>query len=166
MRIETELKYDFDDVLIRPKRSTLTSRKEVDLTRTFRFKYGGSYHGIPVMAANMDGVGTLEVGKTLSDLDLFTCYKKDIDEAELIKTLKENEGNNVAVTIGRNNHDYEKLIRIKKELFPHYKLVNICVDVANGYSQAFVDLIKVVRKTFPGSNVIAGNVVTGEMVEE
>ena len=57
MRIETELKYDFDDVLIRPKRSTLSSRKEVDLTRTFRFKYGGSYRGIPVMAANMDGVG-------------------------------------------------------------------------------------------------------------
>ena len=71
MRIETELKYDFDDVLIRPKRSTLSSRKEVDLTRTFRFKYGGSYRGIPVMAANMDGVGTLEVGRTLSDLDYF-----------------------------------------------------------------------------------------------
>ena len=71
MRIETELKYDFDDVLIRPKRSTLSSRKEVDLTRTFRFKYGGSYRGIPVMAANMDGVGTLETGRTLRDLDLF-----------------------------------------------------------------------------------------------
>ena len=166
MRIETELKYDFDDVLIRPKRSTLTSRKEVDLTRTFRFKYGGSYHGIPVMAANMDGVGTLEVGEALSDLDLFTCYKKDIDEAELIKTLKENEGNHVAVTIGTNEYDYKKLIRINKTLQPHIRVRNICVDVANGYTQAFVDLVKVVRKTFPSSNIIAGNVVTGEMVEE
>ena len=69
MRIETELKYDFDDVLIRPKRSTLTSRKDVDLYRIFKFRNGGSYYGIPIMAANMDGVGTLEVGKTLSDLD-------------------------------------------------------------------------------------------------
>jgi GMP reductase len=166
MRIETDIKLDFDDVLIRPKRSTLTSRKEVDLYRTFKFRNGGSYHGIPVMAANMDGVGTLEVGETLSDLDLFTCYKKDICEEGLIQVLKKDKSRHAAVTIGRNNRDYEKLIRIKKELFPHYKLVNICVDVANGYSQAFVDLIKVVRKTFPGSNVIAGNVVTGEMVEE
>jgi GMP reductase len=166
MRIETELKYDFDDVLIRPKRSTLTSRKDVDLYRIFKFRNGGSYYGIPIMAANMDGVGTLEVGKTLCDLDLFTCYKKDINEAALIKTLKENEGNNVAVTIGTNQYNYEKLIRINKTLQPHYRVRNICVDVANGYTQAFVDFVKVVRKTFPSSNIIAGNVVTGEMVEE
>ena len=136
MRIETELKYDFDDVLIRPKRSTLTSRKEVDLTRTFRFKYGGSYHGIPVMAANMDGVGTLEVGRTLSDLDLFTCYKKDIDEKELIEELKDNQGKHVAVTVGRNEYDYERLARINKKA----PVRNICIDVANGYTQALLIL--------------------------
>ena len=162
MRIETELKYDFDDVLIRPKRSTLTSRKEVDLTRTFRFKYGGSYHGIPVMAANMDGVGTLEVGRTLSDLDLFTCYKKDIDEKELIEDLKDNQGKHVAVTVGRNELDYERLARINKKA----PVRNICIDVANGYTQALVDFVKVVRRTFPQRTIIAGNVVTGEMVEE
>ena len=162
MRIETELKYDFDDVLIRPKRSTLTSRKEVDLTRTFRFKYGGSYHGIPVMAANMDGVGTLEVGRTLRDLDLFTCYKKAIDEEELIKELQDNHGKHVAVTVGRNEADYERLARINKKA----SVRNICIDVANGYTQALVDFVKVVRRTFPKSNIIAGNVVTGEMVEE
>ena len=138
MRIETELKYDFDDVLIRPKRSTLTSRKDVDLYRIFKFRNGGSYYGIPIMAAN---------------------------EAALIKALKENEGNNVAVTIGTNQYNYEKLIRINKTLQPHYRVRNICVDVANGYTQAFVDFVKVVRKTFPSSNIIAGNVVTGEMAE-
>ena len=132
MRIETELKYDFDDVLIRPKRSTLTSRKEVDLTRTFKFKYGGSYHGIPVMAANMDGVGTLEVGRTLRDLDLFTCYKKNIDQDELIEELKENQGKHVAVTVGRSDYDYDTLSIINKKV----PLRNICIDVANGYSQA------------------------------
>ena len=161
MRIETELKYDFDDVLIRPKRSTLSSRKEVDLTRTFKFKYGGSYRGIPVMAANMDGVGTLEVGRTLSDLDLFTCYKKDIDEKELIEELKDNQGKHVAVTVGRNEFDYERLARINKKA----SVRNICIDVANGYTQALVDFVKVVRRTFPKCNIIAGNVVKGDMVE-
>ena len=88
MRIETDLKLDFDDVLIRPKRSTLTSRRDVDLHRTYNFLHGGSYfEGIPIMAANMDGVGELEVGETLSSLDLFTCYKKNIDEGSLIEAL-------------------------------------------------------------------------------
>jgi len=162
MRIETELKYDFDDVLIRPKRSTLTSRKEVDLHRAFTFRNGGSYYGIPIMAANMDGVGTLEVGRTLKDLDLFTCYKKDIAEWDLIEALQENAGKHVAVTVGRNDHDYERLLRISKKA----NVRNICIDVANGYTQALVDFVKAVRRKFKKCNIIAGNVVTGEMVEE
>tara|TARA_R110002012_G_scaffold289278_1_gene482287 strand:+ start:149 stop:1189 length:1041 start_codon:yes stop_codon:yes gene_type:complete len=162
MRIETELKYDFDDVLIRPKRSTLTSRKEVDLHRAFTFRNGGSYYGIPIMAANMDGVGTLEVGRTLKDLDLFTCYKKDIAEWDLIEALRENAGKHVAVTVGRNDHDYERLLRISKKA----NVRNICIDVANGYTQALVDFVKAIRRKFKKCNIIAGNVVTGEMVEE
>ena len=177
MRIETDLKLDFDDVLIRPKRSTLTSRKDVDLHRTYNFLHGGSYfEGIPIMAANMDGVGELEVGETLSALDLFTCYKKDIDEDSLIEALSlytvniahercmtvNKQRNNVAVTIGRNNYDFDKLGRISK----HVQVQNICVDVANGYSQAFVDFVSKVRDKYPDSNIFAGNVVTGEMVEE
>ena len=167
MRIETDLKLDFDDVLIRPKRSTLTSRKDVDLHRTYNFLHGGSYfEGIPIMAANMDGVGELEVGETLSALDLFTCYKKDIDEDSLIEALSlytvNKQRNNVAVTIGRNDYDFDKLGRISK----HVQVQNICVDVANGYSQAFVDFVSKVRDNYPNSNIFAGNVVTGEMVEE
>ena len=162
MRIETELKYDFDDVLIRPKRSTLTSRKEVDLHRAFTFRNGGSYYGIPIMAANMDGVGTLEVGRTLKDLDLFTCYKKDIAEWDLIEALQENAGKHVAVTVGRNDYDYERLLRISKKA----NVRNICIDVANGYTQALVDFVKAIRRKFKKCNIIAGNVVTGEMVEE
>ena len=169
MRVETELKFDFDDVLIRPKRSTLTSRKDVDLYRTFKFRNGGSYHGIPVMAANMDGVGTLEVGETLESLGLFTCYKKNIDEADLINALGhcpgprcEKPAQHAAITIGRNEQDYDKLERIHKKV----SVANICIDVANGYSQSFVDFVKRVRDTYPHSNIFAGNVVTGEMVEE
>jgi ribosomal protein S4E len=88
------------------------------------------------MAANMDGVGTLEVGRTLSDLDLFTCYKKDIDEKELIEELKDNHGKHVAVTVGRNEFDYERLARINKKA----SVRNICIDVANGYTQALLTL--------------------------
>ena len=167
MRVETDLKLDFDDVLIRPKRSTLTSRKDVDLHRSYNFLHGGSYfEGIPVMAANMDGVGELEVGETLSALDLFTCYKKDIDEGALIEALSlynvNNKRDGVAVTIGRNDQDFDKLGRISK----HVTVKNICIDVANGYSQAFVDFVLKVRDNYPNSNIFAGNVVTGEMVEE
>ncbi len=111
--------------------------------------------------SGLTGNAALAVKNVLSNV-----YKKDIDEVELIKTLKENEGNHVAVTIGTNEYDYEKLIRISKTLQPCFRVRNICVDVANGYTQAFVDLVKVVRKAFPSSNIIAGNVVTGEMVEE
>ena len=166
MRIETDLKLDFDDVLIRPKRSTLTSRKDVDLHRTYNFLHGGSYfQGIPIMAANMDGVGELEVGETLSALDLFTCYKKNIDEGSVIEALSlwtVNKQLGVAVTIGRNDYDLDKLGRISK----HVTVKNICIDVANGYSQAFVDFVTRVRDKYPDSNIFAGNVVTGEMVEE
>tara|TARA_R100000315_G_scaffold31904_1_gene12907 strand:- start:401 stop:1453 length:1053 start_codon:yes stop_codon:yes gene_type:complete len=166
MRIETELKYDFDDVLIRPKRSTLTSRKEVDLNRIYKFKYGGTYFGIPIMGANMDGVGTIDVSRELSDMGLFTCLRKSIGEKYLIRELKANDGDNIAVTIGRSEKDLKKLTRIKKELSPCYKIKYVCVDVANGYSQSFVDFIKQVRESIPRTNIIAGNVVTGEMVEE
>tara|TARA_R100000808_G_scaffold16352_1_gene36987 strand:- start:401 stop:1453 length:1053 start_codon:yes stop_codon:yes gene_type:complete len=166
MRIETELKYDFDDVLIRPKRSTLTSRKEVDLNRIYKFKYGGTYFGTPIMAANMDGVGTIDVSRELSDMGLFTCLRKSIGEKYLIHELKANDGDNIAVTIGRSKEDLKKLTKIKKELSPCYKIKYVCVDVANGYSQSFVDFIKQVREILPRTNIIAGNVVTGEMVEE
>jgi len=167
MRIETELKYDFDDVLIRPKRSTLTSRREVDLHRSYKFKHGGTYFGIPIMAANMDGVGTVEVSRELSEIGLFTCFKKSLDKKTLVTELTTEREHNVAVTIGKKDLDLNKLIFLKEALLTKgYTLKFLCVDVANGYSQSFVDFIKKVREFLPNTNIIAGNVVTGEMVEE
>ena len=116
MRIETELKYDFDDVLIRPKRSALASRREVDLYRSYKFKHGGTYFGIPIMAANMDGVGTVEVSKELSDIGLFTCLKKSLDKKTLIAELTTEREYNVAVTIGKSDLDFNKLIFLKEAL--------------------------------------------------
>jgi len=167
MRIETELKYDFDDVLIRPKRSTLESRKEVDLHRSYKFKHGGTYFGIPIMAANMDGVGTIDVSRELSDIGLFTCFRKSTPINFIIKELLSERSNNTAVTIGKNLVDFNKLKELKEELIKEGHILKyVCVDVANGYSQSFVDYIKQVREILPHSTIIAGNVVTGEMVEE
>ena len=80
MRIEEDLKLDYSDVLFRPKRSTLSSRKDVNLKRTYRFKYSNNeWSGIPIMAANMDGVGELEVAESLSEYGLVTCLTKQHD---------------------------------------------------------------------------------------
>ena len=97
MRIEEDHKLDYDSVLIRPKRSTLGSRKEVDLYREFSFRNAqlseatNHYKGIPIMASNMDGVGTFEIAEVLADQGLFTCLVKSYDEEALIKYFDESE---------------------------------------------------------------------------
>ena len=79
MRIEEDIKLDYADVLFRPKRSTLSSRKEVNLNRTFTFKHSGRvWEGVPIMAANMDGVGTIEMAVSLHTHGMFTCLTKNI----------------------------------------------------------------------------------------
>ena len=86
MRIEEDIKLDYSDVLFRPKRSTLHSRKEVELRRTYKFKHSNNeWSGIPIMAANMDGVGELEVGKSLAKFELMTCLTKQHD----VKKIKQ-----------------------------------------------------------------------------
>ena len=91
MRIEEELKLDYSDVLFRPKRSTLKSRKDVNLLRTYRFKYSNNeWSGIPIMAANMDGVGELAIAERLSEFDMITCLTKqhDVNKLKKYKKLK------------------------------------------------------------------------------
>ena len=93
MRIEEDKKLDYSSVLIRPKRSTLGSRKQVQLSRQFTFRNANlnedtHYNGIPVMAANMDGVGTFTMADTLAELNMFTCLVKNYSEPELIEFFK------------------------------------------------------------------------------
>ena len=91
MRIEEELKLDYSDVLFRPKRSTLSSRKEVDLSRTYKFKYSkNEWSGVPIMAANMDGVGEISVAEKISEFDMITCLTKqhDVKKLKQYKNLK------------------------------------------------------------------------------
>ena len=167
MRIEEDLKLGFKDVLFRPKRSTLSSRSQVELEREFRFHHTqSSWRGIPIIAANMDTVGTFAMAKSLAEFDVMTAIHKhyrDEDWQQFIQSSSQNVLKHCFVSTGTSQDDFAKLGRT---LALSSDLKFICVDVANGYSEHFADFVKRVREHFPTHVICAGNVVTGEMVEE
>ena len=165
MRIEEEIKLDYSDVLFRPKRSTLKSRREVDLKRKYKFKYSGlNWEGIPIIASNMDGVGEVEIALKLASFHLMTALTKQHNyrDIEILKK-KKSIHNYVALSCGTSNESYKRLnLLIKKN--PKFKF--ICIDVANGYSENFSKFVREVRKKYPSKTIIAGNVVTADMTQE
>ena len=167
MRIENDIKLGFKDVMIRPKRSTLKSRAEVSLLRTFKFRHSGKvWEGVPVMAANMDTVGTFEMALALAEHKAFTAIHKHytVNEwKEFIQTTSPDIVQHIAVSTGSGKADAEKLKAVMEQC---PSLQFICIDVANGYSEHFVSFVKQTRNAFPDKIILAGNVVTGEMVEE
>lgn len=165
MRIENDVKLDFKDVLIRPKRSVLKSRAEVSLEREFKFKHTKTlWHGVPIIAANMDHTGTLPMAKTLSEHHLLTALDKFISLDELKKVAKENPEVIASsfASVGISDNDLKKLSEMMKIAPFHF----ICLDVANGYTERFVSYLEKLRELYPKTVIMAGNVVTGEMVEE
>jgi len=167
MRIETDLKLGFKDVMIRPKRSTLSSRSQVTLDRNFTFLHSKhQWNGVPIMAANMDTVGTFEMAKELAKHKIFTAIHKHytIEEwKEFMDSVDDNISDYIAVSTGTGVADSKKIATIFEQS-PQLKF--ICIDVANGYSEHFVNFVKNARQQFPDKVIMAGNVVTGEMVEE
>lgn len=164
MRIESDMKLDFSDVLFRPKRSTLSSRRQVDLTRTYTFKHSNyAYEGIPIMAANMDGVGTFKMSQSLSQHALFTCLVKSYTLDDFNVAMPTLNPKHFAVSTGTNENDFNRL----QSILSTYETIKfICIDVANGYSEAFGDFVERVRKHYPSHVIIAGNVVTADMTQE
>jgi len=156
MRIENDVKLDYSDVLFRPKRSTMGSRSQVSLERTYTFRNSKqSYTGIPIMAANMDGVGTVEMAKALAKHNMFTCLVKTESHVPAIK--------NTAVSTGITPKDIERL----RVVLTNNPLVEyICIDVANGYSERFINFVQQIRDEYPDHTIIAGNVVTPDITEE
>ncbi len=167
MRIESDIKLGFKDVMFRPKRSTLKSRSEVSLNREFSFLHSNNkWEGVPIIAANMDTVGTFEISKSLYKSGLITAIHKHYsvkEWADFMSSAPEDIINHIAVSTGTGKNDSEKLNFL---LSKHPQLKFICIDVANGYSQHFVDFVKATRERHPEKVIMAGNVVTGEMVEE
>ncbi|GAB6020750.1 hypothetical protein CHUAL_003413 [Chamberlinius hualienensis] len=165
-RIDNDVKLDFDDVLLRPKRSTLRSRADVELNRSITFRNSGyTYDGIPIIASNMDTIGTFQMAKVLSKHGLFTAVHKftTVEEWKQIAEECPEILQNVALSSGLNKADFDRLASIIHAV-PGVRF--ICLDVANGYSEHFVQFVKEVRTAFPKHTIMAGNVVTGEMVEE
>lgn len=171
MRIEEDIKLDFKDVLIRPKRSTLGSRKEVDISRNYEFKWSKrNYHGVPIIAANMDGVGTMAMAGAFAQMGqgATVAMHKHYTLEKLI-AFYEKEGNaNVWYSIGVSEKDEEKLEAfLKSKVQSTGKGIDkLCIDVANGYSEPFAQFVKKMRERLPDITIMAGNVVTGEMAEE
>ena len=167
MRIETELKLGFKDVMIRPKRSTLKSRSQVSLKRIFTFLNSQKeWVGVPIIAANMDTVGTFEMAEALSKHQIITAIHKHYTIEEWSSFLKDQPDsiyNYIALSTGIGKEDESKIQQIVEA---HPKINFLCIDVANGYSEHFVGFVRKMRKIFPDKTIIAGNVVTGEMVEE
>lgn len=171
MRIKEDIKLNFDDVLMEPKRSTLSSRRDVDMTRKFTFRNSGKVMNFtPIFASNMDGVGTFSMAKVLQKHQMMTVITK----STTVEQWKEAVGTglrlqSVSVCTGTNkiwDPEAEDYLRMQDVLrsFPDVKMITI--DVANAYHQNFVDFIKMVREEYPEKVIVAGNVVTPEMVEE
>ena len=167
MRIEYDIKLGFKDVMFRPKRSTLKSRSQVDLARSFKFKHTDtSWTGVPIIAANMDTVGTFEMALALAKRKLVTAVHKHYTPEQwdqFLAAAPEGIENHVCISTGTGEEDFKKLVQIKNK---NPQLKFICIDVANGYSEHFVSFLKKTREQFPDKVILAGNVVTGEMVEE
>jgi GMP reductase len=162
MRIENDPKLDFKDVLIRPKRSTMSSRANVDITRTIPFRHAKeSWSGFPLIAANMDVTGTIPMAKALAHFEGCVALHKYYSAEDLVAFLRSPESRNSFYTIGTNEADHAKFEKVKSQV----AVPMICLDVANGYTEAFVDMVKRVRDGNPNAIIMAGNVVTGDMTE-
>ena len=176
MRIEEDIKLDYNNVLIRPKRSTLGSRKEVDLERGFTFRNTKSqtelhrhYRGVPLMASNMDGVGTLVMADALAQQNIFTCLVKTYSVEQIVEFFINDfpdarRSKNVAMSIGITSPDEEKFRTVYEQL--NGILQYVCIDVANGYSQRFTEFVGKFRENYPNIVIIAGNVVTADQTQE
>lgn len=166
MRIEEGVKLDYSDVLIKPKRSTLKSRQDVELARKFRFKNSGiEWQGVPVFVANMDTTGVFEIAVECAKEGMMTAIHKHYaveDWMEFAGKFPEVIPR-LAVSMGTSTEDLDRATEIVNRL-PELQMVMI--DVANGYSENFVEFVAKARKVFYDKVLIAGNVATSEMTEE
>ena len=161
MRIETDVKLDFKDVLIRPKRSTLNTRSAVDVDRAFRFLHTGSeWKGFPLIAANMDVTGTMAMAGALSARGAHRPTQA-LPGPEARRILRGPDGAHAFYSLGTTAADVKKLAAVAKAAPVRF----ICLDVANGYAEKFLETVKRVRDDYPHAVIMAGNVVTGDMTE-
>ena len=169
MRIEQDIKLDYKDVLFKPKRSKLESRRDVDLTRTFKFHYGNEWTGVPIMSSNMDGVGTFAMAKVLQDHKMITVMRKHYSVDDWTKNAKGVKMKYLSVCTGTGviwDPDAPDYATMKAVLAMYPDIKFITVDVANAYHENYAGFISRVRDAYPDKTIIAGNVISAEMTEE
>ena len=158
--------FDFKDVLILPKKSKINSRKDVNLERTIFFQNGVKWTGIPIVAANMTTIGTLDVYKVLSTYKIITALHKFHKLQDLLDYNNENSDSKLnpdyfMISTGIGDEDYKNL----KVILDNFECKFICVDIANGYISKFSDFCKVLRNKYPEKIILAGNVCTSEGIQ-
>jgi IMP dehydrogenase/GMP reductase len=160
MRLDFDIKLDFSDILLQPKRSELSSRSEVDIEREMKFKHSTYvWKGIPLIVSNMDTTGTIEMARKLQEYKIITCLHKYYRAEDIPDDL---DPDYFMISTGITDDDFERL-----NLILTTKKINfICIDVANGYSKKFHEKVKSIRDKYPNKVIVAGNVVTKELVEE
>lgn len=167
MRIEQDIRLDFADVLIMPKRSTLSSRSEVSLVREMRAKHSGKvWKGVPILASNMDTVGSIRMAKALDKHEMGCCLHKFHEEqrvADFYRGLEPESRARVFYSMGITQTDFEKFKRVRAAAGGAVQAV--CLDVANGYQESFVKALGRLRELDSELIIMAGNVVSGEMTE-
>lgn len=171
MKIDNELKLDFDDVLLVPQRSSVASRKDVNVNREFGFYHSPRlWNGIPIIAANMDTTGTYNMAEALTKYNAITCLHKHHDADRMREYFAHTQNYHnawVSIGMGKTKADWrESLEKLEKVRDVLSEEPNICIDIANGYTESFIEWCAYVRQYFPESIIMAGNVCTPEMVSE
>lgn len=158
MKIEYNKKFNFNDLLIKPKRSNLSSRSQVNLEREFIFKHSGRrWTGIPIMVSNMDTTGTLDMYDVCSKYKIITCFHK------YRNTYPDNLNRNYyALSTGISDSDWKRINILIEKMEPYF----LVIDVANGYMSSLVEFVKKVRNKYPKLTIIVGNVATSDMTQE
>ena len=152
MKLEEGIKLDFNDVLFRPKRSTLSSRNEVDIEREYTFKFSKrKWKGVPIISSNMDTVSSIDMFKKLSQYKMLTCFHKFIDINDVVECIKEGyDPQYMMLSTGISDNDFVKLqLNVSKLQENNIDLQFICIDVANGYMFKLVEFCQMVRMIYP-----------------
>lgn len=165
--IRSGLKLDYGDVLIEPQPSEVSSRNDVEVSARIGFPRAArtEFDGVPVMAANMDGVGTFEMADALRSRRMFTCLAKHYSADELIEyfSAEPSRAGHAAVTIGLRDSDWRRFKTVAARLGGTLRYA--CLDAANGYVRKFADRVREFRAAYPDIVLIAGNVVTPEQTK-
>lgn len=161
--VSNDIKLDFSDVRLVPRFSSIDSRSKVNLIKQLDTPISRQrLDTVGIIAANMDGVGTIDVAHTLAQHGVMTAIHKNYSEDELINFFN-NPGSQLSFySMGISDADYEKFNRVKAQA----PIDMVCIDVANGYMDAFYEFILRIRFENPIITIMAGNVVTPEAVKK